>query len=48
MAYDAIVEGLSMVVPRVAVVLYTADEIEPLICGKQSLDIGTLIKIELI
>ncbi len=37
---NAIVDGIGSIVPLVALRLYTHDEIEALVCGKPSLDIG--------
>ena len=37
----AVVEGIGCVVPLVGLTLYTPDEIEALVCGKPSIDIGT-------
>jgi hypothetical protein len=40
---DAVLEGVFDIVPRVALSLYTPDEVEVLVCGKPMIDIGTLL-----
>jgi hypothetical protein len=37
---DAILDGVFEVIPRVSVSLYTPEEVEVLVCGKPTIDIG--------
>jgi hypothetical protein len=42
-AVDAILEGMSSVIPLISLRLFGGDEVETMICGKPTIDIGELL-----